>query len=170
MEILQWLKTQKRFEDEYFEGLDSTGGPETFGAACSGGHLETMKWLRSEGCPWGEFACSAAAEAGQLETLKWLRSEGCPWDEVTCGYAARGGQLDILKYARENGCPWSGRAWTAALANSHNPAAKSCLDWLEENGCPRAYVEDDEYNYSDDYSDDNSDDSFPSIPSNWESL
>ena len=49
-----------------------------------------------------------------METLKWLRSEGCPWNEETCSGAARGGHLDVLKYARENGCPWGVGTWYAA--------------------------------------------------------
>ena len=49
---------------------------ETFKWAALRGHLMVLKWLRSEGCPWDESACSGAAEGGQLETLKWLRSKG----------------------------------------------------------------------------------------------
>ena len=32
--------------------------------------------------------CVCAASQGHLEVLKWLRSEGCPWDEETCYGAA----------------------------------------------------------------------------------
>ena len=46
--------------------------------------MEVLKWLRSEGCPWNENACSGAALDGHLEVLKWLRSEGCPWNEAMC--------------------------------------------------------------------------------------
>jgi len=46
--------------------------------AAGGGHLEMLKWLRSEGCPWDEYICNAAAYCGHLEMLEWLRSEGCP--------------------------------------------------------------------------------------------
>ncbi len=31
-----------------------------------------------------------AARGGHLEVLKWARSQGCPWDASTCAYAARG--------------------------------------------------------------------------------
>ena len=33
--------------------------------------------------------CSYAAEGGHLEVLKWLRENGCPWNKYTCSYAAR---------------------------------------------------------------------------------
>ena len=53
------------------------------------GHLEVLKWLRSEGCPWNWWTCWAAAKGGHLEVLKWLRSEGCPWDEDKCEAAVK---------------------------------------------------------------------------------
>ena len=87
METLQWLKTQKGFR------LDSW----ISASACNGGHLETLKWLRSEGYPWDEASCNLGAKGGHLEVLKWLRSQGCPWDECACWWAARGGHLDVLK-------------------------------------------------------------------------
>ena len=34
------------------------------------------------------YLCPAAAKGGHLEVLKWLRENGCPWDEETCRYAA----------------------------------------------------------------------------------
>jgi len=40
---------------------------------------------------------------GHLETLKWARTNGCDWDWRTCEYAAQNGQVDILKWARTNG-------------------------------------------------------------------
>ena len=74
---MQWLKTQEGFK------LDT----KLFVKACEGGHLEIIRWLRSEGCPWGAYtveypsAWGAAANSGHLEMLKWLKSEGCPWDK-----------------------------------------------------------------------------------------
>ena len=50
--------------------------------------------------------CSSAAEGGHLEVLKWLRSQGCPWDESACAYAAEGGHLDVLEWAIDTGCPY----------------------------------------------------------------
>ena len=92
METLQWLRTQKGFKlDTYL-----------FFAACDGGHWETLRWLRSEGCPWDEWACTYAACHGNFEVLKWLRSQGCPWDEET--YRNAGGE-SIRDWLRENGCP-----------------------------------------------------------------
>ena len=52
-----------------------------FRAACRGGSLEIIKWLRSKGCPWDPDSDYAACQGGHLETLMWLRSEGCPITE-----------------------------------------------------------------------------------------
>ena len=52
------------------------------------GHLEVLKWLRENGCPWDMLTYSNAAKNGHLYVLKWLKENGCPWDEMTCAYAA----------------------------------------------------------------------------------
>ena len=49
-------------------------------------------------------------KVGHLEVLKWLRENDCPWDEETCMYAA-GAATGVLKWARENGCPWDEETW-----------------------------------------------------------
>ena len=76
-------------------------------AAAKGGHLEVLKWLRENGCPWDEETCRYAAYGGHFEVLKWARANDCPWNEYTCAYAAKGGHLEVLKWAREKGCPWN---------------------------------------------------------------
>ena len=67
--------------------------------AAYGGHLETLKWLRENGCRWNEWTCAYAAKGGHLELLKWARANDCPWDESTCANAAEGGHLEVLKWA-----------------------------------------------------------------------
>ena len=113
---MRWLKTQNRFCRNKWH----------FIIACQDGHLEVLKWLRSEGCPWSEMACPSAARGGHLEALRWLRSEGCPWNERTCSGAAEKGHLDVLKYLLENGCPWDEWTWLSA--------SESVKEWLRQNG------------------------------------
>ena len=52
--------------------------------------------------------CSNAAKGGHLDVLKWLRSQDppCPWNKETCRYAALSGHLDVLKWLIDNGCPY----------------------------------------------------------------
>ena len=101
--------------------------------ATSGGRLETLQWLRSQGCAWDEMTCAWATGNGQLECLQWARSEGCPWTDWTCRQAARFGHLECLQWARENGCPWNADAM-CDLAAEHGRLA--VLKWVREQGCP----------------------------------
>jgi len=39
---------------------------------------------------------SLRRRGGHLEVLKWLSVNGCPWDEWTCAFAAEGGHLEVL--------------------------------------------------------------------------
>ena len=57
-----------------------------------GGHLEVLKWLRDNGCPWGEFR-AGARRTQNLEVLKWLRV-AAQWGELTCEFAAQRGDLE----------------------------------------------------------------------------
>jgi hypothetical protein len=127
--------------------------------AALAGHLECVKYLHENGCPWDERTCTEAAQGGQLECLRYMHENGCPWDEDTCHAAAEFGNLECLKYALENGCPCddetcdaaafrghlecfkylheNGATWdkdtiTAAAAGGH----LECLKYLHENGCP----------------------------------
>ena len=50
--------------------------------------------------------CADAAMGGHIEVLKWLRAEGCPWYYETCLFAVDKGHVELLRWARENGCPW----------------------------------------------------------------
>ena len=58
--------------------------------------------------PGNENTCPSATKGGHLEVLKWLRANGCPWDKWTCAWAAGGGHLEVLQWAISNGCPYNG--------------------------------------------------------------
>ena len=40
--------------------------------------IAVLEWLRAKGYPWDEYAARGAARGGHLETLQWLRANGCP--------------------------------------------------------------------------------------------
>jgi len=100
--------------------------------AAGGGQLDIVKFLRSQGCPWDAYTCTTAARKARLEVLKWARSEGCPWDANTCTYAAIGGHLEILKWARSQGCPWDIETCACAAHRGH----LEVLKWIRGEGCP----------------------------------
>jgi uncharacterized protein YabN with tetrapyrrole methylase and pyrophosphatase domain len=67
------------------------------------------------------MACSNAAENGHLNILKYLHENGCPWNKWTYIKATRHGHLNVLKYLHENGCPWDENIcyWTVRNNHSH---------------------------------------------------
>ena len=81
--------------------------------ASLGGHLNIVKWCRSQDppFPWDWRTYSCAAREGHLEIIKWCRSQDppCPWNEYTCIDAAMGGHLEILQWCRSQNppCPWN---------------------------------------------------------------
>ena len=100
LETLQWLRTLNGFPKL---GKKKKGRKKSFVAF----HMRE---------PTAEELFSAACESGHLEMLKWLRSEGCPWGIFFCQYAAR--HLDVLKWAIDNGCPYKVNDFTRPALES----------------------------------------------------
>ena len=61
------------------------GGSRTLLGTWLPGHLEVLKWLCEQKCPWDHELCSQAAMGDYLVALKWLRGTDtvCPWGEMT---------------------------------------------------------------------------------------
>jgi hypothetical protein len=112
------------------------------------GHLETLKWLRSERFPWDEETCARAALGGHLEVLEWARENECPWNDAeVCASAAKRGHLETLRWASQAGCAWDARvcecaaegdnrdvlAWARADAVWHG--RRDVLEWFREKQC-----------------------------------
>ena len=95
--------------------------------------LESIKWLKEQGCPWGPETFQNAAEIGILQNMKWLREKGCPWNEETFYKAAENGNLDNMKWLREEGCPWNEQTFNIAVRVSKN---LENLEWLKAQRCP----------------------------------
>ena len=100
--------------------------------AAFGGHLDVLKWLRSEGCPWDEYTCHWAAEKGHLKCLQWAQSEGCLWSDFTCQLAAQFGHLECLQWARNKGCPMEEFQTSAVAAGGGHLRV---LKYLRREGC-----------------------------------
>ena len=112
--------------------------------AAEGGHLNVLKWVRSQDppCPWDRGACSEAAKGGRLDVLKWARSQDppCPWSVETCAFAAEVGHLDVLKWARSQDppCPWSSyECREEAWYNEHHHIVK----WIDQQEDESDYSE-----------------------------
>ncbi|WZN65524.1 putative ankyrin repeat protein [Chloropicon roscoffensis] len=98
------------------------------------GHIHVLEWLRWErGAPLRPSTCASAAAGGHLEVLKWLVNVAqCPFDVNTCVAAAKAGHLDVLKWARANGAPWDENVTTAAAYKGRLEA----LIWMREQDPP----------------------------------
>ncbi|WZN64592.1 putative ankyrin repeat protein [Chloropicon roscoffensis] len=128
VQVLEYLKVKGyKFDDGPCQG------------AARGGHLNVLKWCRSQTppCPWDEETCAMAASWGHLEVLKWLRAQDppCPWDEDTPGNAARAGHLEVLEWTRDQNppCPWIMTCTDAAAGGQ-----LEVLQWLraQDPPCP----------------------------------
>ena len=84
----------------------STQEEQDIRAIVSKGRLDLLIIYHEEGGNLYGYLCKNAARNGHLECIKYLRENGCPWDEETCSSAAFYGHLDCLQYAYENGCPY----------------------------------------------------------------
>lgn len=68
-------------------------------AYASNGHLEVLKWARTNGCSWGKSTCEYAARNGYLEILKWSRMNDCPWNKEKCMAM---GRKNIVEWIKNN--------------------------------------------------------------------
>jgi hypothetical protein len=48
------------------------------------------------------MTCAYAATSGHLELLKWARSNGCPWDEGTFNAGQKFGDPALMRYLEES--------------------------------------------------------------------
>lgn len=70
-------------------------------AACQG-HLECLKFARSQGWHWVPEVTCAAARCGKLECLEYALEEGCPLEPLAVKTAALEGHVECIKCIFEN--------------------------------------------------------------------
>ena len=70
-------------------------------------HVHILQWMKDNGMTgeWHDYHMISAAIMGHLEVVKWLHVNGCPWDEDTCIRAAEHKHWDTLQYLVDNKCP-----------------------------------------------------------------
>ena len=57
---------------------------------------------------WSAEACAVAAANGHLDTLKYMRDNNCPWDQRVGIWAEQNKDKKMAKYALDNNCPTTG--------------------------------------------------------------
>lgn len=120
--VIDWL-----IEKHFYLGSEVMAGAAEFG------DLEMVQKLKENGCEWGEVVCESAAEKGHLEILKWLRSNPedlCPWNEGTSRKAAQSGDLETLRWLKEQNCPWNSNVSLILTMCGHFETLK----WEVDNG------------------------------------
>jgi hypothetical protein len=75
------------------------------------GHVELLRWLVDNGCPWeAQYMCSASATSSSVEVLKYLQELGL----LTCAplltwmlnMAACYSKVAAAKWFKEQGADW----------------------------------------------------------------
>ena len=126
VEILRWLHEEKGWEL-------SDGDGDTGWCAGRSGSVQVLEYLKVKGYKFDDGPCQGAARGGHLNVLKWCRSQTppCPWNAETCCEAVGGGHLEILKWARDQDppCPWS-RRQCRGLASQIGP--QDIAKWIDQ--------------------------------------
>lgn len=101
-------------------------------------NLPMLQWLfdRNVSGFYEPHLCGAAMSCGKLDTVRWLRSKGCPWDADACAYAARRGDLATLQWARATGAPWTRYTLYCAAQHAVHTDDPTVFDWALAAGAP----------------------------------
>jgi hypothetical protein len=103
--------------------------------AARNGQTAMCQHLRCTGCEWNVRACSKAARGGHLDTLRWLRENECPWDaRHVCIYAARYGHTNILNFVLEQGELVDVQLLRATLNAAGSCNQLQTVQWLRQHG------------------------------------
>ena len=76
--------------------------------------------------------CALAAERGHLECLKYLHENGCPWTDLACSHAAVNDHLACLKYLHQNGCSLNADHLLSLLEGDSGSNHDPVRDYLEK--------------------------------------
>ncbi len=102
--------------------------PEDMAAAEVGGHLEAVKYLKDQDCPWDATATEAAAGGGHVKTVAWLADKGCPLSEAALAAAVRGGHTDMVQRLLALRCPVGLDAYRFAGSTGRQDVAELLLN------------------------------------------
>jgi hypothetical protein len=125
VELMSWVLQQSGTK------LDE----DVMSAAASEGHTAMCQYLHAQQCPWDTCSVGNAAFHGHIDLLRWLVDNGCPfYARFLCVSAARGGSVAVLAYMQQQGMLTS----VAVLTDMLNFAARynnlAAAKWLRERG------------------------------------
>lgn len=125
LSMLQWLRTQtpdpcplawscmkaaaSRGDLDMVKWMHAQD-PEEFGimtmlSAIMSGHVEVVKWLRQQSCPWSPADILSVIRRGSNELVQWLLSqeEPYPWHPDAPNEYAAAGNLTMLRWLHQAG-------------------------------------------------------------------
>jgi hypothetical protein len=89
LKVMKWLKNSKLHSEKVCYLKNNLGS-----TAARYGKLNILKWMRENKYEFGSYTCSWASSGGHLDTLIWLREEcKIPWKEDTCDYSKSYGRI-----------------------------------------------------------------------------
>jgi hypothetical protein len=123
IELTAWVKQQP----------DVVCNQDTMNTAARKGFTAVCEYLYAEQCPWSAQTCFCAAVDGHVDTLRWLHENGCPWNAAhTCEAAAAGGSIDVIEYVVQQGIVFTPELLTVMLNAAGNKLAAA--QWLRQQG------------------------------------
>jgi hypothetical protein len=126
IETLEWLLQH--------EGIVVDDG--AMNAAAGSGQTAMCAHLRSNlGAEWDLNVCDHAAVRGNLDTLRWLRQQGCPWNvSAICMHAGCSGYTDILDFVIEQGEELTAQLLTEKLQYVGSYGTLQTAQWFKQHG------------------------------------
>lgn len=111
-------------------------------SAATAGRVDILSWLDAlDALPRSKKLTQAAASGGHLEALAWLRSNGCRWGGATVREAASRDHVHVVEWAVANGCPWCPTVVADAAVSARNYVSDSTFTgaprvvaWLRQHG------------------------------------
>jgi hypothetical protein len=99
------------------------------------GHVDQLRWLTDNGCPWDAHdLCRAAAQSGSVEVLTYLQQQGLVTSPTLLtemlDNAAGENQLAAAKWLREQGAEWP-----SSTAFNHRAWSGELLEWARAEDC-----------------------------------
>jgi hypothetical protein len=103
--------------------------------AASLGLTAMCEYLHSEQCPWDTTVCDGAARQGHVDTVRWLQDNGCPWTaERVCAAAAAGGRIGVMTYLLQQSTTATPAMLTHMLSVAGCYSELVAAQWLRQQG------------------------------------
>jgi hypothetical protein len=112
-------------------------------SAASKGDVAMCQYLRAQQCPWDAEVARRTASTGHVDLLRWLMDNGCPYNaDELCSYATAYGRVEVLVCLQQQCLLTSAAMLTAVLDFAGTFHQLAAAQWLREQGAewPAAFL------------------------------